>query len=303
MTSPVSTAPTPEQVLQQLRAARIACQQADRVHGGWSYWTYDVDGRWIVRFSQSDAVAESLNREVALLPHISPHVRFAVPDFRHVGSFRGRPFVAYRRIPGLSLDQHKLDREAEGSVADALTSLHNVPRAPFVQHHPEAASAESWRQRYGSMRPRSQDTLRQFLEPDLVNQFESRWGTFLDRDLQPLSELAVVHYDLGAEHILLQPNGTVSGIIDFEEVTLGDPAVDFAGLLCAFGQTATQSVIERYERPKDSSFLARCRFYALLGSYHAIDHGLETDDRSIVTDGLDGLRRRLETEELGAWLT
>lgn len=285
------------EVAQVLGSAGIPCAKVARIVGGWSYWTFDVDGRLMVRVPRSMSVANSLRREIALLPHISSHVPFCVPEFRHVGSFRGRPFASYDRISGRPVSLPDLSTDTARHVASALTDLHAVPPLPFAQRQPDAASVESWRKRYLSLRSDAADVLASLVEPSLASQLDQRWGTFLERDLEPLSTLTVIHYDLGPEHILVDGStGTIAGMIDFEETMLGDPAADFAGLWCQFGKGPTQEVVRRYGRSVDAKFEARIRFYACLASYHAIAHGVDCQDDAIVADGVAGLRNRVSSE-------
>jgi aminoglycoside phosphotransferase (APT) family kinase protein len=41
----------------------------------------------------------------------------------------------------------------------------------------------------------------------------------------------IVHDDLGPPHILVDESGGLSGVIDWEDVSVGDPAGDFAWML------------------------------------------------------------------------
>jgi aminoglycoside 2''-phosphotransferase len=302
MTDFDSSPPDAAEIAKLLRLAGIPCDHVSQIVGGWSYWTFDVDGRLIVRLARSESVAKCLEREIALLPHISSHVPFSVPQFRHVGSFHGRPFVVYNRILGKPVSLADLSTNTAGHLASALTALHAVPPLPFVQMQPAAASVDSWRERYLSLRREAVDVLPTLVEPTLLSQLDNRWATFLERDLGSLSSLAVIHYDLGPEHILVRSSDrSIGGIIDFEEATLGDPAADFVGLWCNFGMRPTRRLVQLYDRRGDARFEARIRFYACLGSYHAIAHGLACGDNTIVADGVTGLRNRVSLEMSGNW--
>ncbi|MEQ3593332.1 aminoglycoside phosphotransferase family protein [Bacillus albus] len=57
----------------------------------------------------------------------------------------------------------------------------------------------------------------------------------------------IIHADFTHHHILFdKQNKTVSGIIDFGDAQMGDPAFDFAGLYYDFGHEFTTSVYEQY---------------------------------------------------------
>jgi 8-oxo-dGTP diphosphatase len=81
-------------------------------------------------------------------------------------------------------------------------------------------------------------------------------------------------------------------MIDFEDVAVGDPVIDFVGIFNAFGLTAARAVIEQYG-PLDRDYSARLRFYRWMGSVHAVLHALDTDDGDLLTDALEQLSARL----------
>ncbi|MDH5670936.1 MAG: phosphotransferase [Myxococcales bacterium] len=266
------------------------------VEQGWSYWTFEVEPGWIFRFPRNDDIARSLEVELEVLPGIEAHVPFAVPHFEHVGSFRGRPYIGYRKIPGRPLRPEDLLDPGSGTdaVARALSSLHRVPKAAVAAARGINASVEGWRQRYLGLREEARARVFPRLDGPLVAAAERGFDRFLQEELPALEAVTVVHYDLGCAHILMdEPGAEVRGIIDFEEVTVGDPAVDFVGLLCTCGEEAVVRVLERYGGPDDDRLQARIRFYAWMGSYHALEYGLEQGDEGIVKDACDGLRIRL----------
>lgn len=296
------TPPDVAQIAEVIRGAGFPCDHISRISGGWSYWTFDVGGHLIARFPRSESIAKSLQREITFLPHISSHVPFSVPEFRYVGSFRERCFVVYERIPGSPVSFADLSGRTAAHLASALVALHTVPPQPLGQGHPAAASVDSWRERYLSLRREAADTLPALVESSLLCQLDNRWATFLDLDLETLSGLSVVHCDLGPEHILVDASDrTIAGIIDFEEVMLGDPAIDFVGLWCNFGPGSTRRLLQLYDRSAGAAFEARIRFYSCMGSYHAIEHGLSCGDNDTVADGVAGLRKRVLAETAGNW--
>ncbi|MDR4985554.1 aminoglycoside phosphotransferase [Bacillus cereus] len=57
----------------------------------------------------------------------------------------------------------------------------------------------------------------------------------------------IIHADFTHHHILFnKQNKTISGVIDFGDAQIGDPAFDFAGLYYDFGHEFTTSVYEQY---------------------------------------------------------
>jgi aminoglycoside phosphotransferase (APT) family kinase protein len=89
---------------------------------------------------------------------------------------------------------------------------------------------------------------------------------FLRGELEPPAyggPLRATHNDLHAEHLLLDPETLrPTGLIDWSDVKLGDPAVDFAGLWEWRGERFVRLALSHYDLPWDDAFLARCRFTA-----------------------------------------
>lgn len=68
---------------------------------------------------------------------------------------------------------------------------------------------------------------------DALNVDQNNLRRYLENDVPLFFEGApkLVHNDLWAEHILVDPrSGSVSGIIDWGDAVISDPAVDFASV-------------------------------------------------------------------------
>ncbi len=99
-----------------------------------------------------------------------------------------------------------------------------------------------------------------------------------------------MHADLGTEHVLVDAaTSRPVGLIDFEDATIGDPAIDFVGCYADLGPAGTAEVIAAYG-PVDMN---RVRDYWWLGSLQAILHGVHVEDADITEAGIDGLRASL----------
>ena len=113
------------------------------------------------------------------------------------------------------------------------------------------------------------------LQDNIAEDFED----FLDNEANFQFEPVLIHADLLDDHVLLDlPGRKVSGVIDFGDVSIGDPALDLWESLQAF-----------YGGALDQTFWERRRFYLKLPPFHAILFGLEHDDPAMVEFGLNGL--------------
>ena len=102
---------------------------------------------------------------------------------------------------------------------------------------------------------------------------------------------ALVHNDLAAEHILVDEAAqTVTGIIDWSDIAVSDPALDFAGMFHWGGQAFSDAVLSAYEGAIDDRLVSRARFMAACRGVGDVKFGLETDRREYIAGGLRALR-------------
>ena len=107
-------------------------------------------------------------------------------------------------------------------------------------------------------------------------------------------EPVLVHRDLGCEHVLYDPLlGSISGIIDWEAAAVGDPAIDFAGLIRGLGRDFAGRVAKHYKGAVDGSFWNRAFFYSRTGPYSEIRYGIETGQRAHFESGLHRINQGL----------
>ncbi|MBN8191769.1 phosphotransferase [Bacillus sp. NTK074B] len=104
-------------------------------------------------------------------------------------------------------------------------------------------------------------------------------------DFQPV----LIHGDFGASNILWHPaRHEVSGIIDFGETEVGDPAYDFAGLLSSYGERFVRDCLTIY--PGGDQIVERMNFYRGTFALQEALHGVENDDRKAFENGMKGYR-------------
>lgn len=259
---------------------------------------------WIFRFPRNSAVAGNLQKEQAVLPVVASRVAFDVPRFEHVGTWRDQPYAGYRRIPGRPLSGHpftgsKLADEAAGSMAEVLSSLHDIPTSLVAEACAIEPTVDAWRQRYCALRDEVRVQVSPLLNSRVRDAVERGFNRFLDEKLATLKDVALVHCDLGCEHILIGDAGTaVTGLIDFEDATIGDPTIDFVGIYVTYGMEAVGRIRASYRWELDEHFEQRLRFYTWMASCHEMLYGLEEGREDLVEDGIEGLRIRLSNAGL-----
>ncbi|MFD7365350.1 viomycin phosphotransferase [Nocardiopsis alba] len=192
----------------------------------------------VVRLARTAAAADRLPATaVALRTLAGIDLDFGVPRALLVGdgSSPGEPsYLVMSRIPGAPLAGETLTRpEVLEAVARQYAALLSglatagVGRAVLPE-----VSADRWREFAARVRaelfPLMSFTGRERAEREL--------GAL---DVLPHLTTAVVHGDLGAENVLwewVRGVPRLSGVVDWDEVALGDPAEDLAAIGASYGE-------------------------------------------------------------------
>jgi thiamine kinase-like enzyme len=109
----------------------------------------------------------------------------------------------------------------------------------------------------------------------------------------------LLHGDLSAEHILVDDEINILGVIDFGDAMIADPALDLAGVRWAYGERLLGQVLEAYTAngcAVDDDFLKRVKFYWKMVPLYLIADGEIFNDGQDFTDGMRQLSARVAAD-------
>lgn len=194
---------------------------------GWDNTVFIVDDRWAFRFPRRAIAIPGIEREIAVLPALAPHLPASIPTPRFVGvpsADFGWPFFGAPLIAGVELsgsladdDRHRLAAE----LGRFLRSLHALGVTVELPHDPLGRADMPRRVPFAAERL---DALAAIGLAD----HRDRARPLLDaaRDLPASRRASVVHGDLHFRHLMVDPAGALAGVIDWGDVCRGDPAMD-----------------------------------------------------------------------------
>ncbi len=208
----------------------------------------DADRRhWVVRAPASAAAGAALEAEVVLLTALAAQVDsgalpFDVPrpaGFAHLPE--GGRAAVHPLVAGAPL---RLDTLAPGpglaaSLGRALGALHQLPTSVVENAGLPVYDAPAYRQRRLAEVDEAAKTGK--VPAALLRRWEAKLEDVRLWRFQP----TVVHGDLTAPHVLVR-DGEVSGILDWDDAMVADPADDLSWLLVAASPDAAESVLEAY---------------------------------------------------------
>jgi aminoglycoside phosphotransferase (APT) family kinase protein len=251
------------------------------VADGSDHWAFDVNGVFIARKrkrSDEDAAA-AVKREAALLAFVSRVSPISVPEVVALEPEAG--LIIFRRLPGISLfDRPPFDPRAFADVlADFVAAMQSAPAA-VVTHLVE-------RDEY-PINAYVAEAVGQMHRVATYLTSAQRWRVeqFLASPAPPESAIRTLcHNDLGAEHVLASDDGSkLTGIIDWSDAAITDPAKDLGRLLRDFGSGVAEAVLRRIGGAE--GMFMRAEFYARCALIEDLAYGIEASRPEYVEHAL-----------------
>jgi aminoglycoside phosphotransferase (APT) family kinase protein len=206
---------------------------------GLDHRVYAVGDALVARFG------EGAEAEAALLQAIAPHLPLPVPVPVAVeADCLIQPFVPGSPLLAAPRDSRHPFAPALLAFADALHALH-----PDVDVAEDATPLEAWIEE-------AMQTL-----AALRKHVPATVEAILRQPVPPPAARTLIHGDLGAEHVFVDA-GEITGVIDWGDAAIGDPALDHGKLMRDFGVDLGE----------------RARLYAVCTALEDLAFGLETGD-------------------------
>lgn len=262
-------------------------ESAERIDEGWDHVVIicrdctgaDARGHTdlVFRFPTDEQALAQLPTEIAVLEHLAGYVDAPLPRYTHLpadGRFAGYPLVRGDRLTPELL--HSLPLREQTMLAGQLGALLSALHARDTTTSPMNLVPHSYQ-------PENLDFVRGIVENNLPAVFtadEMRTAReicdevgALQSTLQPR---VFLHYDIYPRHLywdrVISPTGREQGrlgLIDFTDMCIGDPAIDFAELY-DYGAGFVEEVLARYVGRVDPGFLDRAWTYQRLAGLYMI---------------------------------
>ncbi len=252
-----------------------------------------VGGAFVFRFSKHVDAANGLRREMALLPRLAPKLSLGIPRFDHVGKHSGTklPFVGYPLIRGEPLHRPLSDglsgprREVLfEDFASFLDVVHAFPveeavRCGITPGGDRDDHLEIFRDARSLVFPHLEDAVRRHVESQLE--------AFLEDDANFAFAPTLLHADLWPEHVLVSRDaGRLAGVIDFGDVSIGDPDHDLAFLARRLGPDFIAGLLHHVPHDDPARLTGKLRAFSLLNAIDDVLIGFDRGDRHLIDSAL-----------------
>jgi aminoglycoside 2''-phosphotransferase len=221
----------------------------------------------VIRVARHPEAAGALERESCILPKIASRLPLPIPEPIYHAPHGCPPYTIHEEIVGEALTREAWEdmpasarERAASGLATFLKALHALP----IEIGLECGLVQiDSVQMAGSLREEAADTIFPLLEPDLQGKLQRTLGHWASQQEVPC--FALLHRDIGPGHVLYDPlTLQLTGVIDFGDLVIGDPARDFIYIYEDFGPTILQEVLTHYAVKDAPTMMAAIRKWYLL---------------------------------------
>ncbi|WP_226577827.1 phosphotransferase family protein [Halobacillus litoralis] len=256
-----------------------------------------VNNTLVFRFPKYIEGIKKLEKETKVLDHIKGKVSLPIsyPQYRSFDPYEvGKVFTGYPFIQGTPLwpqTMNEINNEEQiqdisSKLVEFLSELHFQP---IDNLDIKKQSVEHIHQSIVGLYDNFKEKLFPYMNKKSKSEVSQSFEDFLANDKLLNFNTVLIHGDFGASNILWNSKSkSISGVIDFGETEIGDPAYDFAGLLASYGQPFLQRCLSLY--PEGGKILERINFYkGTFGLQEAL-HGFDNNDLVAFKNGIKEYR-------------
>lgn len=247
---------------------------------GWDNVVYFVASKFFFRFPQRAMAVDGVEREIAALPTFEK-LNFPVPRIRFVGrpdearSFPW-PFFGYEPIPGKEVCETELTEEKRERLAEPLAhflrELHSADMvSKLVFQLPEDPLGRMNFSRRVPMTLERLEKLERLKQPLQFEKLRLTLKAALNREKLPTTK--VVHGDLHFRHLIVDQNANFSGLIDWGDIHLDDPATDLQIVWSFFPPKARNRFLLHYG-PMSFEQLLQSRSFSVFMNVALLEYAL-----------------------------
>lgn len=261
---------------------------------GWDNTAFVVNEDLIFRFPRREIAIPLLEAEWCILPKLAPRLSLSIPNPQWRGAPTTRfpwPFIGYKMLSGITACHAHLSEEEREALAEPiarfLSELHATP--PTIISDCSIPGDNRSRIDWKITIPKVMKNIEELTRLNLIenrDSFESLVQSL--QNLRAPMTSVVVHGDFYVRHILVDQAHHLSGVIDWGDVHLGDPAMDLAIAHSFLPISAHQKFRETYGAiSQDTWSLALLR--AIYSSTLLVLFGHHSNDPDILREGLRSL--------------
>ncbi|MEW9108260.1 MAG: phosphotransferase [Cytobacillus gottheilii] len=272
----------------------LSIESIEEISRGWDHDIIIINQSYVFRFPKKKEGLHRLETEAYLLSKLHEHnLSIQVPHYELFYKEERLVCSMHKKIDGEPLEKLEQLNSAEAAVqlGTFLTTLHTLNTEKLLQQGLKTIHTQRyWENFYAEITSK----ISPFLRSSEQKEVKMIFNRFLSNREKHMYPTAPIHGDLTGGNILYNSaSKNISGIIDFTDAQISDPAFDFAGFYWEHGPQFTREVLEHYQvsLPKEELFHRVSAFYGLQPVFHEWLHTANEKSDPNFAIGLDKLRR------------
>jgi len=245
-------------------------------------------GHWIIRAPRNPAAQAQQAADLVALAALTPGVRsrlpFAVPNYAGQAPLGPTTAVVYDFVFGSPVALADLTPTLAESIGRAIAAIHSLPSSVVGDASLPMLSSTDAQDAAISIVNRAAATGR--VPVTLIDRWEQATSDAGLWQYQP----TVINGALGGDSLLIADE-TVSGVLGWADLRVGDPAADLKWLLAGVHGSIADIVLDTYAEARQVAFDQQVRqrtmFYAELELARWLLHGSQVGSTEIMDDAAD----------------
>ncbi len=247
-----------------------------------------ADGsHWIIRAPRNQAAESQQSAELVALAALTPGVRarlpFSLPGYAGQAPLPPTRAVVYEFVFGARPNPAHLTIDVAESIGTAIAAIHSLPTSVVTDAGlPQLTASDALK---GSVSIVDRASATGLVPSTLL----LRWERAVEDQSLWQFQQTVINGSLAADSLLVA-EGRVSGILNWGDLKVGDPASDLKWLLAGVQPAIADAVFDSYSEARQVAFdtpvRQRTMFYAELELARWLLHGTATRNTEIVDDAV-----------------
>ena len=281
----------------------LAGQPIEPLGDGWAFWAYRAGDR-VLRFPKDPEFTATLAVEAAVVRELAPTLPLPVSAIEvHKGGPNGLPFTSHRLVPGVSVKDlpGPLAPNAGTVLGRFLRAMHSFPLDRAVALGLQSVSPDDHRR--GLQRSLDEEIRRKvfpLVTPAAAAHVTATFEAFMANAANFAWQPVLSHQDIDDWNTLADPEtGELSGVVDWGDIAIGDPARDFT--ISLYGGFATKAISLRDQcraygivETDLEAMRPRCAFAAYCWPLHEIIYGIDSHQDEVLAKGIAFLNETVE---------